>query len=136
MIPLVSHAHELERQKAVLEAEAQEVLEERQMEIDYQCGTMIEVPRAALTADEIEIQRDAEIERRRIDQVIDVDCPATDVHQGGVCEREVDLSRTVGNEPGDLEDRFTRVCFHDTPSDYLAIMADSILGSAQCTGTQ
>ncbi len=53
MIPLVSHAHELERQKEVLEAEAQAVLEEQAMEIDYQFGTMIEVPRAALTADEI-----------------------------------------------------------------------------------
>ncbi|TNF61262.1 MAG: pyruvate, phosphate dikinase, partial [Deltaproteobacteria bacterium] len=53
MIPLTSHVNELRRQRAVLEAEAQEVMEEQGVEIGYQFGTMIEVPRAALTADQI-----------------------------------------------------------------------------------
>ncbi len=53
MIPLVSHVSELEAQQAELEAEAQAVMDERNQTIDYQFGTMIEVPRAALTADEI-----------------------------------------------------------------------------------
>jgi pyruvate,orthophosphate dikinase len=53
MIPLTSHVNELRRQRAVLEAEAQEVMEEQGVEISYQFGTMIEVPRAALTADQI-----------------------------------------------------------------------------------
>jgi pyruvate,orthophosphate dikinase len=53
MIPLTSHVNELRRQRAVLEAEAQKVMEEQGVEVKYQFGTMIEVPRAALTADEI-----------------------------------------------------------------------------------
>ena len=53
MIPLTSHVNELRRQRAVLEAEAREVMEEQGVEIGYQFGTMIEVPRAALTADQI-----------------------------------------------------------------------------------
>jgi len=53
MIPLTSHVNELRRQREVLEAEARAVMEEQRVEIDYQFGTMIEVPRAALTADQI-----------------------------------------------------------------------------------
>jgi pyruvate,orthophosphate dikinase len=53
MIPLTSHVNELKRQRAVLEAEARQVMEEQGVEVKYQFGTMIEVPRAALTADEI-----------------------------------------------------------------------------------
>ncbi len=53
MIPLTSHVNELRRQRAVLEAEAKTVMEEQGVEVKYQFGTMIEVPRAALTADEI-----------------------------------------------------------------------------------
>ncbi len=53
MIPLTSHANELKRQRETLEAEARQVMEEQRMEIDYKFGTMIEIPRAALTADEI-----------------------------------------------------------------------------------
>jgi pyruvate,orthophosphate dikinase len=37
----------------VLEAEAKRVMAEQGMEIDYKFGTMIEIPRAALTADQI-----------------------------------------------------------------------------------
>jgi pyruvate, orthophosphate dikinase len=53
MIPLTSHVAELERQRAVLEEEARDVMRENGMSFDYQFGTMIETPRAALTADEI-----------------------------------------------------------------------------------
>ncbi len=53
MIPLTSHANELKHQRATLEAEARQVMEEQRMEIDYKFGTMIEIPRAALTADAI-----------------------------------------------------------------------------------
>ncbi|MBN2177119.1 MAG: pyruvate, phosphate dikinase [Demequinaceae bacterium] len=53
MIPLTCHVNELKRQRGVLEAEAKEVMEERRMEVAYKFGTMIEIPRAALTAGEI-----------------------------------------------------------------------------------
>jgi len=53
MIPLTSHVNELKRQREVLEAEAKAVMEEQGLEIAYKFGTMIEIPRAALTADEI-----------------------------------------------------------------------------------
>ena len=53
MIPLTSHVNELKVQRTALEAVAKEVMEEQGMEIDYKFGTMIEIPRAALTADEI-----------------------------------------------------------------------------------
>ncbi|MEX2182938.1 MAG: putative PEP-binding protein, partial [Chloroflexota bacterium] len=55
MIPLVGHANELRRTKELLEAEAQavEATAGAGVEVDYKFGTMIEVPRGALTADEI-----------------------------------------------------------------------------------
>jgi pyruvate,orthophosphate dikinase len=53
MIPLTSHVNELRRQREVLEAEAREVMAEQGIEVSYEFGTMIEVPRAALTADQI-----------------------------------------------------------------------------------
>jgi len=53
MIPLTSHVNELKRQREVLEAEAKEVMAEQGIEVDYMFGTMIEIPRAALTAGEI-----------------------------------------------------------------------------------
>jgi pyruvate,orthophosphate dikinase len=53
MIPLTSHVNELKRQREVLEAEAKAVMAERDTEVDYKFGTMIEIPRAALTADEV-----------------------------------------------------------------------------------
>ena len=53
MIPLVGHANELKRTKELLEAEAKAVEEKAGVEVDYKFGTMIEVPRGALTADEI-----------------------------------------------------------------------------------
>jgi pyruvate,orthophosphate dikinase len=53
MIPLVSHVNELRTQRRLVEAEAQEVMAEAEVEIPYKLGTMIEIPRAALTADDI-----------------------------------------------------------------------------------
>jgi pyruvate,orthophosphate dikinase len=53
MIPLTSHVNELKVQRGVLEAEAKKVMQEQGIEVDYKFGTMIEIPRAALTADQI-----------------------------------------------------------------------------------
>jgi pyruvate,orthophosphate dikinase len=53
MIPLTAHVNELARQREVLEAEAMAVMEQQSMEVPYEFGTMIEIPRAAVTADEI-----------------------------------------------------------------------------------
>ena len=53
MIPLSAHVNELKTQRAILESEAQKVMEEQRIEIDYKFGTMIEIPRAALTADQM-----------------------------------------------------------------------------------
>ena len=53
MIPLVADVKELERQRAVVERVAQEVIGESGQQVAYSIGTMIELPRAALTADKI-----------------------------------------------------------------------------------
>ncbi len=53
MIPLISHVNELKVQQEALESVAKEVMEEQGIEISYKFGTMIEIPRAALTADEV-----------------------------------------------------------------------------------
>jgi pyruvate,orthophosphate dikinase len=53
MIPLVGHVNELKLEREKLEAVAQQVMEEEGVEVEYMFGTMIEVPRAALTAGEI-----------------------------------------------------------------------------------
>ena len=53
MIPLTSHANELKVQREILESEAKKVMEEQGIEVDYKFGTMIEIPRAALTADQM-----------------------------------------------------------------------------------
>ncbi|MBW2572601.1 MAG: pyruvate, phosphate dikinase, partial [Deltaproteobacteria bacterium] len=53
MIPLTSHVNELKFQQEILEAEANKVMEEQGIEPDYKFGTMIEIPRAALTCDQI-----------------------------------------------------------------------------------
>ncbi|MDJ0787634.1 MAG: pyruvate, phosphate dikinase [Myxococcota bacterium] len=50
MIPLTGHVNELATQRATLEEEARAVTAEQGMEISYRFGTMIELPRAALTA--------------------------------------------------------------------------------------
>ena len=53
MIPLSSDANELACVKDVVREEIEKVFAEQGMEIDYLLGTMIEIPRAAITADEI-----------------------------------------------------------------------------------
>jgi pyruvate,orthophosphate dikinase len=53
MIPLTGHVNELKVQREALEKEAKAVMAEQDLEIDYRFGTMIELPRAALTADQI-----------------------------------------------------------------------------------
>jgi pyruvate,orthophosphate dikinase len=53
MIPLIGHVNEYEHQDAVVRRTAKEVFAEQRVEVDYLVGTMIELPRAALTADEI-----------------------------------------------------------------------------------
>ena len=58
MIPLVGFEEELKRMRALTVETADAVLKERGVAIDYTVGTMIEIPRAALTADEIARQAD------------------------------------------------------------------------------
>ncbi len=53
MIPLVGDVNELKYVKAIVDETAKKVMEERNTTIDYKVGTMIEIPRAALLADEI-----------------------------------------------------------------------------------
>lgn len=53
MIPLVGHVNELKRIQEHLEPIAHRLMEQQGIGIDYKFGTMIEIPRAALTADEI-----------------------------------------------------------------------------------
>lgn len=53
MIPLVGHVKELELMREAVEKVAEEVLEQADKKLPYQIGTMIELPRAALTADQI-----------------------------------------------------------------------------------
>jgi len=53
MVPLVGTVAELKNQKDVIVETAKEVMKEKKVKISYMVGTMIELPRAALTADEI-----------------------------------------------------------------------------------
>ena len=53
MIPLTAHNNELKFERRILEAEAQAVMKEQGRNVHYQFGTMIEIPRAAITADAI-----------------------------------------------------------------------------------
>ena len=53
MIPLVGHVKELEDQKRVVDEVACQVFEEQGEQVFYHVGTMIEVPRGAITADEV-----------------------------------------------------------------------------------
>jgi pyruvate,orthophosphate dikinase len=58
MIPLVGHVNELSATKTLLEAEAKAVEAKAGIDVEYVFGTMIEVPRGALTADEIAVHAD------------------------------------------------------------------------------
>ena len=53
MIPLVGFKKELDLQVEIVHRVAREVMSEKKVKFDYLVGTMIEVPRGALTADEI-----------------------------------------------------------------------------------
>ncbi len=53
MVPLVGHVNELANQEKIIRAVAEEVMKSRKVKIDYLVGTMIELPRAALTAEQI-----------------------------------------------------------------------------------
>ena len=53
MIPLIGEVKELKFVKDVVVKTAEEVMKEKGTKIEYTVGTMIEIPRAALTADEI-----------------------------------------------------------------------------------
>jgi pyruvate,orthophosphate dikinase len=58
MVPLVSLSEELRHQRALIDQVAQQVMGEQGMTIEYRVGTMIELPRAALTADSIAAHAD------------------------------------------------------------------------------
>jgi pyruvate,orthophosphate dikinase len=53
MVPLVGSAAEYNHQEAIIRRMADEVMKERRVKLNYLVGTMIEIPRAALTANEI-----------------------------------------------------------------------------------
>ncbi|MBR6375941.1 MAG: pyruvate, phosphate dikinase [Alloprevotella sp.] len=53
MVPLTGILYEFEAQENVIRGEAAKLFEEEGMEIEFKVGTMIEIPRAALTADRI-----------------------------------------------------------------------------------
>ena len=58
MVPLVSVSEELHQQRQLIDQVAQQVMGEHGMTIEYTVGTMIELPRAALTADSIAAHAD------------------------------------------------------------------------------
>jgi pyruvate,orthophosphate dikinase len=58
MVPLVGTLKEFQLQAEIIHSTAKNVFEEKGDKIDYLVGTMIEVPRAALTADEIATEAD------------------------------------------------------------------------------
>ena len=53
MVPLIGILYEFKQQKDIIMKTAKEVFEEEGIEVDFEVGTMIEIPRAALTADRI-----------------------------------------------------------------------------------
>jgi len=53
MVPLIGTVKELKMQEEIIRSTADVVFEEKGIKVDYMVGTMIEIPRAALTADEV-----------------------------------------------------------------------------------
>ena len=53
MVPLIGILYELKQQKEIIMKTAAEVFAEEGIEVEFEVGTMIEIPRAALTADRI-----------------------------------------------------------------------------------
>ncbi|RME92094.1 MAG: pyruvate, phosphate dikinase, partial [Candidatus Hydrogenedentota bacterium] len=58
MVPLVGHVKELENQRKIIDEVAQQIIQEKGVVLEYHVGTMIEVPRAAVTAHEIAQEAD------------------------------------------------------------------------------
>ncbi len=58
MIPLVNHVNEFKIVRERIDAVAEEVIRKSGVKLDYKVGTMIELPRAAVTADEIAKEAD------------------------------------------------------------------------------
>ena len=58
MVPLVGDVKELRMQANIIRRVAETVFNERGMRVDYKIGTMIEIPRAAITADQIAEEAD------------------------------------------------------------------------------
>jgi pyruvate,orthophosphate dikinase len=56
MIPLVGHVNEFKFTKKLVDRMARTVMDEAKREINYMVGTMIELPRTALTADEVALE--------------------------------------------------------------------------------
>ncbi|HPR37499.1 MAG TPA: pyruvate, phosphate dikinase [Spirochaetota bacterium] len=53
MVPLVGTVKEFEMQRDIIVATAEKIMAQKKVKVDYQVGTMIEIPRACVTADEI-----------------------------------------------------------------------------------
>jgi pyruvate,orthophosphate dikinase len=53
MVPLIGTKEEFKMQEGIIRETAEKVFEEKGDKVDYMVGTMIEIPRAALTADEV-----------------------------------------------------------------------------------
>ncbi len=53
MVPLIGTKEEFQLQESIIRATAEDVFKEKGDKVDYMVGTMIEIPRAALTADEV-----------------------------------------------------------------------------------
>jgi len=53
MVPLVGTQEELSNQRSIIQRVAEDVLKKNKVKVDYLIGTMIEIPRAAITADKI-----------------------------------------------------------------------------------
>ena len=58
MVPLIGILYEFKQQKEIIQKTAKEVFAEYGIEIKFEIGTMIEIPRAALTADKIATEAD------------------------------------------------------------------------------
>ena len=58
MVPLIGHVNEFKNQKTVILEKAEEIFKKYNDRIEFKIGTMIEIPRAALTADEIAVEAD------------------------------------------------------------------------------
>ena len=57
-VPLVVHINEFHRLRAIIDDVAAKVMEEQNVKFEYTVGTMVEVPRAALTTDELAQEAD------------------------------------------------------------------------------